>query len=347
MCVLIVDDCKDAHLPLKTLLQGHGYQEVWTACSAKEAFDLLDLEGAQPEKEPHAQVVLMDVYMPDIDGIEACRRIKAANHLRHLPILILTGNTDEETLKRAFDAGACDFICKPCQSAELLARVRSALNLKSEIDRCQARERELVRVTEQLRRLNEELERLAVLDELTGIANRRYFNMVLEQEWGRAVRAVTPLSLILIDIDNFKGYNDRYGHLRGDECLRLVSDRLKAMMKRPGDQVARYGGEEFVIILAHTGANGAVAVAERVRQAVEEMALEHACSPTGRSVTVSLGVATTIPDRHGSAGDLLAAADQALYEAKRSGRNQVRVFRDLVAPSVLKGPHEAMTVAER
>jgi diguanylate cyclase (GGDEF)-like protein len=344
VCVLVVDDCVGAHQPLKAILQSHGYPEVLTAASAQEAFDVLDVAGKRGTDAPPAvEVVLLDVTMPGVDGIEACRRIKAAPHLRRVPVLMLTGTTDQATLQRAFDAGASDFIAKPCDPAELLARLRSALNLKRELDRCEEQNRELKRVTEQLRQLNEELSRLAVLDELTGIANRRFFNMVLEQEWGRSMRAVLPLSLILIDVDHFKNYNDHYGHQKGDECLCRLSNQFKALTKRPGDQVARYGGEEFVIILSHTETHGACAVAERLRRAVEEMQLEHPCSPVGDHVTISLGVATAIPARHTPSRVLVAAADEALYEAKRNGRNQVRVFEGLPGHAVVRhhGPHGA------
>jgi PleD family two-component response regulator len=252
MSILVVDDSPETRFILKTQLELGGYHEVLTAASAAEAFEVLGLER---NTEPRIQAVLMDVSLPSINGIEACRRIKAAPHLRHIPVLVVTASSDQETLREAFDAGACDFLTKPVHPPELLARVRSALNLKCEIDRCMERERELVRVTEQLRRLNAELRALAVLDELTGVANRRFFNAILSQEWGRAMRDVLPLSLILIDIDFFKKYNDHYGHPRGDECLRRVAGELKPMAKRPGDCVARFGGEEFAVILPHTGSH--------------------------------------------------------------------------------------------
>lgn len=335
MSVLIVDDSADALRALKELLRSHGHGEALTASSAEEALRLLG-EGAAVE------VVLLDVDMPGgMDGVEACRRIKADERLKNVPVLMVTATTDEATLRRSFEAGACDFIAKPIQAGELQARVRSALNLKKEIDECRARERELVRLTEQLRRVNDELQRLAVLDELTGVANRRFFNLLFGQEWGRAAREVLPLSLVMIDVDHFKEYNDHYGHQKGDECLRRVADRLRELLRRSGDHLARYGGDELVMILAHTGAQGAQAVGEQARRAVEGLGLGAAVPAPGGQVTVSVGVATAVPERGTSCELLLAAADRALYEAKGNGRNQVRVFQGLLGQGALplRGPH--------
>jgi diguanylate cyclase (GGDEF)-like protein len=328
MRVLIVDDCGDTRRCLRSLLESHGYQEVRTAESGQAALDLLGVND--PEQGVQFDVVLTDLDMPGLDGIEVCRIIKATPHLRDLAVLILTGITDEITLEGAFAAGACDYITKPFSVGELLARVRSAANLKRQLDNCKLREQELVKVTHQLKQLNEELQRLSILDELTGIANRRFFNILVAQEWGRATRAVVPLSMILIDIDFFKNYNDYYGHPAGDRCLKQVAATLNSLTRRPGDCVARYGGEEFVVLLAHTGLRGALAVAETLRTSIEDLCLEHVASPVHNCVTLSLGVASTVPDRGNSPELLLSAADQAVYQAKREGRNCVRAFQGLL-----------------
>jgi diguanylate cyclase (GGDEF)-like protein len=324
MCILVVDDCAETCLALKDLLELLGYQGTLTASSREEALQVLRCD--EPAAETSIHLVLVDVQLPGLDGLETCRRIKATPHLRDIPVLVMTAGIKEELLAQAFEAGASDYLCKPLNTVELHARLRSALALKGELDKRRQREQELLEVTRQLQKLNEELQRLAVLDELTGIANRRYFNMLLNQEWGRATRAVLPLSLVLIDIDCFKRYNDAHGHQKGDECLRKVADCLNAHVKRSGDCVARYGGEEFAVILAHTGLQGAATMAEMLRRSVAELGLEHACSPVAPRVTISLGAASTVPERGGSAEMLLAAADNALYEAKRAGRNQVRLF---------------------
>lgn len=334
MSILLVAADSSTRETLQTLLEGRGHVDVCSASSGEEALELLN------ENRP-VDTVLLDADLPGLDGIETCRRIKAVSQARDLPVVLLTAGTEEETLEAAFAAGACDFVAKPIQPPDLLARVRAALHLKRQQDECKARQTELLGVTRDLRRLNEELQRLAVLDELTGISNRRFFNLVLNQEWGRAAREVQPLSLILIDIDYFKNYNDHFGHPRGDVCLKQVATTLSALTRRPGDQVARYGGEEFVVLMPHTGQRGAAAVAELLRRKIEELNLEHPRSPLDH-ITISLGVATAIPERRSSAELLVAAADQAVYEAKHQGRNRVHVFEGSLerGQPVLQGPHQ-------
>jgi len=323
--VLLVDDSESTLASLRTLLEAKGYKGIVSAHSGAEALDLLERADPPGDAKP-AEVILLDVDMPGIDGIETCRRIKAVERLHDIPILIMTGDKQVQTLESAFAAGACDFIGKPIEPVELLARLHSALLLKRELDNCKSREKELVEVKDRLEKLNQELQRLAVLDDLTGIANRRFFNILLDQEWGRAAREVIPLSLILIDIDSFKNYNDHFGHPRGDECLKKVAGALNEAVQRPGDQVARYGGEEFAVIVPHTALHGARAMAERLRRKVETLGLEHPCSQVNDRVTISLGVASATPERSSSPDALIEAADQAVYEAKRAGRNRVKVY---------------------
>jgi diguanylate cyclase (GGDEF)-like protein len=193
------------------------------------------------------------------------------------------------------------------------------------IHRAKQREEELVRLvrerTEQLEEANRRLEELSFVDALTDIANRRQFEQILDLEWRRAVRSGAPLSLILADIDNFKQFNDTYGHQAGDRCLRDVATLMDSIVQRAGDQVARYGGEEFAAMLPETDAEGATSIAERMRQAVEGLVTDGGC------VTVSFGVATVLANDKLSPSALVAAADAALYEAKRAGRNAVRARR--------------------
>ena len=230
---------------------------------------------------------------------------------------MVTAQTDNENLQRAFDAGAVDYVTKPINKIELLARVRSVLNLKKEMDR-------RMEVTRQLEEANLRLQLLSSLDGLTGIANRRHFDEILQKEWRRGLRNIHPLSLILMDIDCFKPYNDNYGHLAGDDCLKQVAQILSNQAKRPGDLVARYGGEEFVMVLPETTVENAVNLAEDLLQAVKAPKIPHAYSRADSIVTLSLGVATTIPDRDSSPEDLIKKADQALYQAKKEGRSRVK-----------------------
>lgn len=182
---------------------------------------------------------------------------------------------------------------------------------------------EVAERTRELTELNQELQRISLSDGLTGIANRRYLDLYLEREWQRAIRERFSFAVIMIDIDHFKLFNDNYGHLAGDECLKKVAAALPAIARRPADFVARYGGEEFAVILPETDASGAMMVAEKIRAAVEALQIPHARSPIHSYVTVSAGVAACIPAGQTAAQSLLDLADQALYGAKQAGRNRV------------------------
>ncbi len=179
--------------------------------------------------------------------------------------------------------------------------------------------------TSALERLNEELQRLTATDGLTGVANRRRFDEALDHEWRRAIRAVAPLACIMIDIDHFKAFNDRYGHLQGDACLRQIAHALVSTVRRAGDIVARYGGEEFAVVLPATALAGAQRVAEQLRTTVENLKIPHDASGTSTVVTISLGVSAVVPQQGVMPHTLVAAADRALYQAKRSGRNCVEL----------------------
>ncbi len=182
--------------------------------------------------------------------------------------------------------------------------------------------------TQQLEQANQDLHRLSHLDSLTGVANRRRFEEALDQEWRRASRAGTPLSLIMIDTDFFKLFNDAYGHQRGDDCLTLIAKTLRNALNRPGDMVARYGGDEFMILIPGINAEGAAEMAEAMRGRVEGMEITHRGSPDDKVVTISLGVVTGYPTRGLSSGELIAAADEALYQAKDEGRNRFIISRE-------------------
>ncbi|HEX3037317.1 MAG TPA: diguanylate cyclase [Thermodesulfobacteriota bacterium] len=324
MSILIVDDSEDNRLLLKSILKAEGYTGLIIAESAIEAFKHLGMDNPA-STSTEVDLILMDIIMPDMDGIEACRMIKAVEYMRDVPIIIVTATSEIKYLQMAFAAGAIDYIIKPLNKFELLARVRSALKLKHEIDSRKARERELLNVKQQLEETNKTLQRLAAQDGLTGVANRRYFDEFFDLEWRRDIRDGTPISLILIDIDFFKAYNDTCGHQMGDECLKRVANELSSVLHRSGDFVARYGGEEFVVVLPNVNSQGAYAVAERLRSAIEALGIQHSQSKVSKHVTLSLGVATTVPKRDSDPATLIAAADQALYQAKQEGRNRVRV----------------------
>ncbi|MEL7635888.1 MULTISPECIES: diguanylate cyclase [Sporomusa] len=324
MAILIVDDSISIRGLLKHLLEKNGFSEVIIAETAFAAFELLGMD--QPACAPtHIDLILMDVIMPDMDGIEACRLIKANGCLKDIPIIVITASDITETLERAFTAGAMDFITKPVKPLELKARVLSALKIKYEIDQRKAREAELVKVLEELENANRELSRLSSLDGLTGIANRRHFEQIYDMEWRRAARTGSELSVLFLDLDFFKYYNDTYGHQEGDDCLKQVAAAAGRVLKRPGDLLARYGGEEFVVILPETSIAGAVEVAEAIRKAIERCNIPHSASPVAAYVTMSVGVAGGLVTQEDKPSDFIARADKALYEAKHSGRNRVKV----------------------
>src|SRR5579859_6988805 len=284
--ILIVDDDPVMVRVLARILAPMG--EILFATDGESALRMVR------ERSPDA--VLLDVEMPGMSGFDVCRAIKEDPSNADLPILFVSGHTDIETEAKGLEAGAVDYIMKPPSPPIVRARVRTQLILRE-------RTRQLLR--------------LASIDGLTGLANRRSFDEALDEEWRRARRNRTPLSLALIDIDFFKRYNDHYGHQAGDDCLKTVASTLAAAAERPGELVARYGGEEFAVVLPVANAKTAAALAEKMRSRIAELALPHAGSLITDHVTISIGIATL---RNGQDDDkafpdeaaLINAADQAL-----------------------------------
>lgn len=322
--IFIVDDQVHNLQVLSTLLSHTGYR-VRKATSG--ALALKSIQTSLPD------LVLLDIQMPCMDGYEVCLQLKADDCTRDIPVIFLSALDDVPDKVRAFQVGGVDYITKPFRNAEVLARVQTHLNLrylqqqlqlKNALLEQEIRDRQAAEAA--LAAANLELQRLARSDGLTQLANRRFLNEFLEREWGRLLRHQQPLSLILLDIDFFKLYNDTYGHLAGDQCLRQVASLLQTTVRRPSDLVARYGGEEFVIVLPQTPMAGAIEVATILRQKIHALQLPHKGSPISPWVTLSLGIASTIPTSKTSWTELLNWADQALYQAKQAGRDRLMVF---------------------
>lgn len=321
MSILLVEDSEDIVAILNRHLEKMGYKNTLNAASAELAFGILGMPGGNINKE--VELILMDIGLPGLDGIEACRKIKSYQWYYDIPIIMVTADSSVTTLENAFKAGAIDYLTKPVKMIELRARVGSALKLKHEMDRRKAREVELEAMTRQLKEANRILTNLSYIDALTGVANRRYFDDYFEQEWKKAFRDHTFISVIMVDIDFFKMFNDTEGHSAGDECLRRIAGALSDSMRRPGDFIARYGGEEFISVLPDTSIDGAAIIGETMRTNVCSLNIGFANSKT---VTVSIGAAATIPDKTMTIKWLISEANRALFTAKKSGKNQVKVF---------------------
>jgi two-component system chemotaxis family response regulator WspR len=274
-------------------------------------------------------VILQDLVMPEVDGLTLVSRYRANPATRAIPIIVLSSKEDAAIKSEAFTAGVNDYLVKLPDKVELIARIRH--HSKSYLNRLQrdAAYRALDESQQKLIEMNQVLQRLSHVDGLTGLSNRRYLDEFLASEWKRASRELNDFSVLMIDVDNFKKYNDTYGHLAGDEVLKQVATAVRLALRRPADLAARFGGEEFVVVLPGTSLNGAQVMGDRICESVQKLVVAHALGVDG-VVTVSVGGAATMPARGGQATDLLAMADEALYQAKEAGKNRA-VVHDMPA----------------
>jgi len=268
-------------------------------------------------------VILLDLHMPIMDGFAVLQQLQAHEATQDIPVLILTMDVGTESHKKAFELGANDYLLKMPDKTELILRLR--YHTRAYIDHLEreAMYQTLLENKNKLKEVIETLNHSSLEDSSTEIPNRRSFDQYFEVEWQRAMRETTPLSLIFIDIDHFKQYNDFYGHLAGDDCLKEVAQALKNTLKRPTDLLARYNGQEFVALLPNTHGQGAMLLADRLRKKIISLQLEHQQSSTSDVLTISLGIVTTSPMIKHHARDFVHTADEALYEAKKAGRNCV------------------------
>jgi diguanylate cyclase (GGDEF)-like protein len=315
MSILVVDGAPQDRELMKTILSAEPGWNVVTVQSGAEALRAL--------ARGRVDLVLADLMAPGLDGLDLCRYIGNCPGLGDIPLVILLAAAERGYLGQVYEAGACDYIMKPMDPVEAVARVRSVLRTKEEVNRRKAHENQLETRNRELQAVNHELLQLSLIDAVTGVANRRHFDEMMDRAWRSAARHQFEIALIVMDIDFFKGYNDRWGHPAGDDCLRRVATELAAGLLRPDDFLGRYGGEEFAVILPRTDLPGAAFVADRLRSNVESLGILHPASPAGGYVTISQGLACAVPMPASAPSSLIALADEALYEAKRSGRNKL------------------------
>jgi diguanylate cyclase (GGDEF)-like protein len=289
--LLVVDDMPaNIHLLATALMDDY---EILVATSGEDALELI--QDRLPD------LILLDVIMPGLSGHDVCRRLKEDPRTQGIPVIFITGQNEESDELEGLELGAVDYITKPFSLPIVMARVHTHLELKHYRDL---------------------LESLSYLDGLTGIPNRRRFTEHLDFVWSQAQRQRTPVAAILMDVDHFKAFNDHYGHQAGDECLTRVARAVADTERRTTSLVARYGGEEFICIVPLLDTAGALALAERLRASVVALALPHAFSSAASHVSISLGVASKVPQVGEAWSALLEHADGALYQAKEAGRNR-------------------------
>jgi diguanylate cyclase (GGDEF)-like protein len=307
MKILLVDDSPTIRAATAQMLEKMGH----TVTMAENGE--LALAGYERERP---DLVLMDVTMPVMDGYAAAQQIRTRHTEDWVPIIFLSGADNEQHLERGIRAGGDDYLIKPASYVVLHAKILA-------MQRIDDMRRRLLKVSAELASANRALERMSRQDWLTELANRRYFDTFLADEMARARRSKQELCLALCDVDFFKAYNDHYGHQAGDECLKQVAKALQSACRRPADLAARYGGEEFALVLPETSLAGATQVGEAVRQSVLQLQVAHGHSEVAAYITLSIGVAGLLPGMEVEPERLIAAADQALYQAKKLGRNRV------------------------
>jgi len=292
--ILVVDDEKSNIDVLNHILKEK--YKLFIAKSGESAIKIA--------RENVPDLILLDIIMPDMNGFEVLTQLKKSDLTSNVPVIFITGQDSKEDEIKGLNLGAVDYITKPFHNVIVEARIRTHM-----------------KIVEQM----QIIERMSIMDELTELPNRRYFNDQLTREWGRAIRETASISLLMIDVDKFKLYNDTYGHPQGDALLQAVSGVFKQALKRPADFVARWGGEEFIMLMPSTSLDGAIEVAERIRAGVEETIIPCA-DGTSTGTTVSIGVNSERPIINLPVAGFVSRADKALYAAKETGRNKVCTY---------------------
>lgn len=287
--ILVVDD-DPTSIKLATIVLEKSY-DVRIVKDSERAFD------AALKVCP--DLILLDVMMPGIDGYEVCRQLQECTETQDIPVIFLSGKTESIDEAKGFEFGAVDYIHKPFSGAVMLARINTHLTLKHQ--------RDLLR-------------KLTITDGLTGVTSRRGFDELLQREWRRCSRAKLPISVLAVDIDYLKQYNDHYGHQEGDYCIKTIAESLKLVAFRAFDIIARYDGGQFVLILPETGNMEMLQIADRIHEETEILGIPHVKTPELR-VTVSIGGYTQVPGSMVTPSAIMSYVDQRLYNAKQAGRN--------------------------
>lgn len=298
MDILLVEDSATLRHAMSSYIRSAGHQSL-IAASGEESLQLIETTPVD--------MIIMDVEMPGLNGFETTRLIREWLGDNWIPIIFVTGKSEDEDFAEGIEAGGDDYLIKPVSPIILSAKIRA-----------------MERITEmrnQLNQLNKDLEQLSQLDSLTQIFNRRTFTERARQYWQQANRQQRAMSALMIDVDHFKLYNDHYGHPAGDSCLRKVTKAIEGALQRPSDLLGRYGGEEFIVLLPETDLRGAQKVADNINNNVERLRLDHSVSPTAPFITVSIGGATCAHTTGLTLEELIKNADQQLYKAKHSNRN--------------------------
>lgn len=329
--ILIVDDYPENLRVLTAILVEQGYR-VRKSITGQMALTTIDAQVPD--------LILLDIQLPDINGYDLCRQIKANPRTYAIPIIMISIHDQAEDIVRAFTEGAVDYIKKPFQPEEVIIRVKTQMMIRNLYNQLESQNRTLfeknyqlqseveqrIQMEESLKAANLQLEKLAFIDSLTELGNRRYFDEQLPRIWRQMARNKQLVSLIICDLDYFKIYNDTYGHPAGDLCLKQVAQAIKRALKRPGDAVFRYGGEEFVIILPETSLEGAIQVTKNIQLEVEQLHHLNTNFYIYKKTTLSFGISCQYPEPNTSPTALIIQADQALYEAKIQGRNTYAIY---------------------
>ncbi len=316
--ILIVDDLKENHLVMESVLSDPDL-DIVKAMSGEEALSLC--------LEHDFAVIFMDVQMPGLDGFETAELLRSIEKTKSIPIIFVTAiSKEQKSIFKGYDVGAVDYLSKPIDPIVLRSKARifkdmylQRITIEKQVVQLEERLIALTKLQEE----NDCLESLSLQDSLTKIYNRRGLDRFFYMHWSNCLRYNLPYSVLMIDIDEFKNYNDHYGHLQGDEIIKGVAGAIERSLFRSEDLVGRYGGEEFLVILPNVELKGAEIVADRILNEIRELNIKHEFASGRERVTVSIGVATLTPSHNINPQLLIDQADQRMYIAKQNGRNQL------------------------